>query len=339
MSAFYCEMADRANQQGWRLVVFDPGQDLRHAHVRGWTPTDPAAPRGAWRQMDVPWPAAIYDNTFVHLAVHGYTRALREQAQERGVPLFNPLLPGKWVMHRWLTASTVREYLPPTVRVTSQQILLDALDTWSDVYIKPIGGYGGMGVTRVSRTGDHCRVRVDRTRRGGRREYELTPSALSRWAHRYAHGRHIVQRALPLWRLDGRTVDFRVVVMRGLAGRWRVIGVIPKRAATGGVVTNLVAGGERLSLDYVVQRAEREGFRLPLEELTSVALQAAEAVARHRPRTGVLGMDMGVTEDGGVWLIEVNPKPARSLLTPSMRQRAAQCATEWLVELASRHRR
>ncbi|WP_051662979.1 YheC/YheD family protein [Alicyclobacillus macrosporangiidus] len=338
--AYFRRMALRAAELGAELSVFSP-EDVNWAarRVHAWVPADLDRPEGPWRCVWRPLPQALYENVFVHLAVRGYTNGLRAQARRHGIPLFNPVLPNKWQLYRWLRHTDLARYLPETHRLTAPTQAIAYIHEWRSAYVKPIGGYGGTGVTRVEASRDgRFRVSADRLRQGGAMRRWMTERALATWLTTHARTPHLVQRGLPLMTLAGRKVDFRVVVCRGLGGRWRTVGVIPKRAARDGVVTNLVAGGERLDLARCRALAAREGKVIPVADLEECALAIAKKISARRPTTGLLGFDLGVDDAGRVWLIEMNPKPARSLLDAEMKRMAARLNAEFLVHLARRGR-
>lgn len=323
------------------FVLFDPVDvDWHRRVVRGWCPARATRPFGEWVRRTTGLPDAIYENVFVHLAVSGYSRSLRRHARKLGIPLFNPPLPNKWQMVRWMQRSDLARLAPATAYLHSGAQARKLVDKWALVYVKPIGGYGGMGVLRIERLHhDQYRVSVDRQKGGGgRRRMVLTEEQLERFLDGRRRVPHIVQRGIRLMTVDGRKVDFRVVVQRGADGAWQLVGIIPKVAAADGVVTNIVAGGERMSLSQLQAMAARHGHKVPVDDLTAAALQVARALSRRVPNVGLLGFDAGVDENGRTWIIEVNPKPARSLLSDDMRQQMAVHSAGFAAYLAKRHR-
>lgn len=334
---YYCRMAGRVHEGGARLVLFDPKNiDWQVHRISGWTPANAGQSQTGWMRVSTPLPAAIYENVFVHLAMRGYCTPMRKMARLRRIPLFNPPLPDKWRMVRLMEASALRQYLPETERLRDSDAAVQAIRRWQTAYIKPVGGYGGMGVTRVEALPDgRFRVSVDRPGKQvhSSRE-EVTEQHLRAWIRRRARRTHLLQKGIPLLTIDGRRVDFRVVCQRGSKGEWAVVGIVPKVAAVDGVVSNLVAGGSRASIEELQLRARRGGKQVPVEALERCALQIAEVIGRYRKTTGIVGFDIGADEEGRVWLIEMNPKPARSLLDDPQRRISARLAAEYSLFLA-----
>ncbi|MCL6594167.1 MAG: YheC/YheD family protein, partial [Alicyclobacillus sp.] len=147
---FYRRMAERAAGLGAELAVLAP-EDVRwpENRMRAWVPLQPEQPDGVWKQRWLRLPDVFYENVFVHLAVRGVTGPLRRAAAARVIPLFNPLMGHKWTMHTWLQRAGLGAYLPETHPMRDLDQAIQLICTWGTAYIKPAGGYGGAGVTRV----------------------------------------------------------------------------------------------------------------------------------------------------------------------------------------------
>lgn len=343
---FFRRMALHARGQGVRLALFDPEDVHFHTHsVNGFILVKSADGTDLWERRVLALPDAIYENVFVHLVMKGAARSLRDGATERGIPLFNPLVPGKATLTQWVSIHPeLGMRTPVTERVRQTETILRMLERYGTVYVKPSGGYGGRGVLRVRRAGGGYRVDSDRFRERGSLRTTLSPSDFERFIGRVALARsHVVQQRIPLLELDGGQVDFRVVVQRGRSGDWTVVGIVPKVAAKDGVVTNLVAGGRRMSLAEIGRRFDG---RVPLaadlavsaKNLERAALREAQFLTRRYPTLGIVGYDLGLDRDGNIWFIELNPKPARRLLFPDMQQRAGDLAVDFACYLAERAR-
>jgi glutathione synthase/RimK-type ligase-like ATP-grasp enzyme len=333
-SSFFGRMAVRAHELGARLWICHP-QNPGLSPGRDWSgytlDSSGRFVEGMFRTPD-----AIYENVFVHLVAKGLARPLRQTARARGIPLFNPLVPGKEWMTRWVAAQVgYAMRTPATKRYDGVPVIREMLDRYGTVYVKPTDGHGGNDVFCVRRGGGGFRVDCDRYHVTSSMHRTIPEAKWSIFAIRQFGGRpHIVQQAIPLLQLEGGQVDFRVVVQRGLGGVWRLVGIVPKIAAKGGVVTNLVAGGRRATFGEIAKRLTILHEKKVARELEAAAIVCSEALTRRCPTLGVIGYDLGVDEEGEIWFIEANPKPARTLLFPEMRRRSATAAAEFLVHLA-----
>lgn len=341
-SAHYVRLAEAAAKHGAHLYLFHPQHvSWSQGRVMAWMPEQRGNPRGNWVHRTVRIPDVIYENVYVHLTMKGYVTTLRREVRKRHIPAYNPVLPGKWRMVQLLKQAGMSDYTPQTERLRSTEQVKNRIRAWGIVYIKPIGGYGGMGVSRVEQLADgRYRVAVDRTKsQTAHMRRTMSELELSEWIRLKLHRPHILQRGLKLISVGQRKMDFRVVVHRDIHGRWQLIGIVPKMAAADGVVTNIIAGGERSDLMHLQTAARMEGKRIPADELEEQAKQIAQQISNRFPSVGLIGFDMAVEENGQVTMIEMNPKPARSLLSRPMLERLATHTVGFSLYLARRRRR
>lgn len=335
----YVRIAAAASRLNAQVCLFHPHQvNWSRGRVECWIPENDTRPQQNWVKRSVVLPDVIYENVFVHLAMDGYAVPLRNGASKRGIPLFNPVLPGKWRMVQLLNRAGLRDFTPETERLRDVEQLKSRLHDWDIAYVKPIGGYGGMDVNRVERLGGgRYRISVDRTKtQTAPVRTTMEGRQIQEWVSRRKFRPHLLQRGLNLLTVGERKLDFRVVVHRDVKGDWQLVGIVPKMAATDGVVTNIVAGGQRLDMDALEHLARAEGKNIPTHLLESRAKVIAEQLSKRYPTIGLIGFDMAVEENGKVSMIEMNPKPARSLLSVPMLERLAEHTAGFAVYLARR---
>ncbi len=335
---FFERMALRARKMGARLILFHPDQvNLQKSVVTGYVLSPTLT--STWTQQTMAMPDVLYDNVFVHLAVQGLVHPLRRYAKEHYVPLFNPSLPGKGAITHFVSqVSDTMMRVPQTKIVQNEMTILEMMDRYRTVYVKPTGGYGGRGVLRLTSMPRSIRVECDRFQGDKKLSTVMSQDDFHRFYERIISKRkHIVQQQIPLLQVDGANVDFRVVLGRDRQGEWQVVGIVPKVAAKHGVVTNLVAGGHRLSMNDL----SRIWGSVRTNEISDRLIRSAKVVSRalsKRYQTfGLVGYDLGVDETLHVWYIEMNPKPARRLLFPEMRTKAGDLAVDFAYYLARKH--
>jgi glutathione synthase/RimK-type ligase-like ATP-grasp enzyme len=337
----YVRMAEAAHQHGATLSLFHPHEiDFENHRVHAWIPSTPTATTGGWVKRFIRLPDVVYENVFVHLAVKGYTSSLRREAQKRGIPLFNPVLPGKWRMVEVLKQAGLVDLTPPTERLQDIKHLENRLRQWETVYVKPVGGYGGMDVNRIERLAEgRYRVSADRTQSSNVKiRRTLNRAELEAWVAKRRYRSHLVQRGLKLIQVGDRKMDFRVVLHRDERGEWQLIGIVPKTVARDGVVTNVIAGGQIANVESLATAARQQGKQIPLDVLEQKSKQIAELLSKRFPNVGLVGFDMAVEENAAVSMIEMNPKPARSLLSKPMLERLAVHTVGFSIFLAGRKR-
>jgi hypothetical protein len=205
----------------------------------------------------------------------------------------------------------LREYLPNTSLFTPET-LWEYTDQYPIVMLKPSGGGGGAGVIQLSKLEEGTfRIHVGNSKRvirGRDRTIALLRSM-------FIPKPYLLQPRIQLGRINGRPFDLRVMIQRRKGTPWQVTGWLAKVAGPGYVVTNIArSSGKVLPLRTAI---ELSTIKLPADEILphvrKVALMTAERLGSEYKTLRLIGLDMGIDEDGKPWIIEANFRPAISL--------------------------
>lgn len=218
----------------------------------------------------------------------------------------------KWSKYKILKRSAdLASHLPDT-RPMEESTLWDLLGKYGKVILKPSSSWGGSGVIQVSSKGnDQYKVHAEsrkRTLSGKANLYDYVKKKLSR--------NYIVQRRIPLARVNGRPFDLRVMAQRRKHSNWGVTGKLAKVAGKGYIVTNIARSkGTVIPVESAIQRSALKGSsqKALLSKIDTVALRAAKRLSQSYSGIRTIGIDMGLDHRGKVWIIEANFAPATSL--------------------------
>ncbi|MBS3949068.1 MAG: YheC/YheD family protein [Peptococcaceae bacterium] len=315
-SALFKGLRRYGNQIGALVYAFTSHDvDWSHRLVRASVECS-----GALSVVTLPLPDVIYNrvpNRGLE-RTHHYRNFLRQLAQVKHVYMFNPRFFNKWQVHKWLsTVPEVEEYLPETKPLRSSRDIETILAKYNHAYVKPVGGSLGQGI-----------VRVHRSKSGFVVAYRVGHSNLEHKHHNFAQAaadifsaRHrrnyVVQQGLGLARFRGRTFDVRVTMHRNGLGEWDAVGPAAKVAITGAITTHVHNGGRV----YPLKRVLREVFPGKEDELYAQVVKAGKEIAKALEKStqmklGELGLDLGITPEGNVYMFEANAKPGRMIFAP-----------------------
>lgn len=304
--------------QGTRLAVaafmFSP-RDVRWETQRivGYVFT-PVASGGVWRRHTFPFPDIVYDRMQTRRAEAraGYIQFRRRLRDAVGGWFNEPGFFDKWRLHSLLSENErLRPYLPETRRYAGAEDLEHILRSYATAYVKPVAGSLGLGIMRVRRLRSgftiHYEVGERTVTRGAR-----TLAALHRTVYRLTRGQpYIVQQGLRLATWHGRPFDVRVLMQRTATGKWAVTKMFGRVAALGGVTSNLTRGAEASNIHLLLRHVFGRRHRSRLyKQLYAAGMHCAEQISQTLPGlVGELGLDLGVSRGGRIWLIEANSKP------------------------------
>lgn len=312
---FFQALTRQGSRLGIPTFVFTPADVLwEEGRIIGYVSS--STPRGTgWRRRSFPMPDVIYDRVQTRRAegAPNYAR-FRRRLKDAVGPWFNETgFFDKWTFHEKASRRDgLQLYLPETRSFTGVEDLAPMLERHPVVFIKPVAGSLGVGIVKVSRVSTG---RFAVQHQFGEATYTRRVAGLQslyRLVVRLARGRPcIVQQGLPLARWHGRPFDVRILLQRGADGEWAVTKMFSRIAARGGITSNLTRGAEACNI-HVLLRAvygRRQRARM-FRQLYSAGLYCAQEIAAALPgRIGELGLDLGLTRSGRIWLIEANSKP------------------------------
>lgn len=205
-------------------------------------------------------------------------------------------------------------HLPESLRATPGNIEI-MMQRHHDLLLKPASASVGRGIMRLKLdTRGWSLLYKARTTTDVWKTLRLDKrSALPVWVKRRMEQiPYLVQERLPLVEANGRPLDIRVTVQRGLSGDWSVTGLYAKVSAPGRFLSNLAQGGSAYPAEPLLRRlfppftAARA-----LADTGMLALEAAAYLSGRLPLLADLGMDIGITNLGQIYLIECNGRDQR----------------------------
>ncbi|PWK15515.1 YheC/YheD family protein [Tumebacillus permanentifrigoris] len=325
-----------AQQEGVALYVFTPG-DARWKE--GWVNASIYNPTTqTWQKAKRPLPDLVIPKILGTPAI--WREEVRhDQSQfRRLVPFgtFNNATGNKWTVHQQLYAeAALRRWLPETQLISRPQDVDGLLERHNSVYIKPALGTQGMSIYKLDlekkrepapaksapkTSAPHLLVQHRSASQSLHRRFRLGSPTFHSFVQKkfLARRKFLVQQTLQLLTLrGGRPVDFRWLVQKDGSNSWCITARIARVGAANGLTTNLHTGGEAVLAETLLQK---NGWRDPasrrrlLTEIDDAALAICRTLEENAGRIGELGLDFGITQQGAVYLIEVNPRPGRQML-------------------------
>ncbi len=269
-----------------------------------------------WANKRLPLPDVVYDQIISRTYINKSEVA---QARERLMRLvasryFNPGYFDKWQVQRWLKNDRrTAAYMPDAIRFESVEQSAPFLYQYSDVYLKPVHGSLGIGIIRAQRRPDG-RVFYQIKKKDGslRQEYSGSVSVfLKKFQVRLKKGPYMIQRTLRLKNWQGRPFDIRILLQKDGTGSWQRTKMFCRIAQHGQITSNLSSGGDALAVKQLLKDMY-DGIlvRKIIRQLREVAEAIPLAIEQGGIGTvGELGLDLGLDEEGRIWVIEVNAKP------------------------------
>lgn len=298
--------------------------------------------QGQWTQREFPLPNVIYDQVISRKQEHrkSYAQTRQNLLSLYGDKWFNQGFLDKWKVHEWMLQDPrTSTHVPATQKFTTASSAIKFFRDHPIVYCKPVHGSLGLGIFRIERQIDGAYVYQIKQRHGLPSTHHAATSKdlLNSLKNRLRAQPYLLQEGITLAQLEERPFDIRIVMQRDGKGQWKRTKMFARIAEKGSITSNLTTGGEPASLETILaslfmNRAQR---RRVLQQLRSLSRIVPEVVEHQSNlQFGELGLDFGLDNEGGVWIIEVNSKPWKTTATTKGRQDLVDLSFERPIQYA-----
>lgn len=316
--------------------------DWAKGTVRGATLIGPRG-KETWKFYQFPLPEVVYNRVPHRSAeVSDDVRHCKLNLTSRNIPMFNERFLNKKEMYNWLLDDIrTSELIPVTDRLRSAAGLDRFTKVHPLVFLKPTGGSLGIGILKVQRKAGSFLVRFRRPKekehltRSFERAEELFRFVKTNNPNRI----YLMQQGIRLMHYQGAPTDFRVHLHKNGLSEWEAAGIGAKVAGRGAVTTHVHNGGRVLAGDKVLTEWYGANAEIMREKMVDASIRCAEVLNDYLAGpAGEWGLDVGLDEEGRVWVFEANAKPGRAIFKhPELREagkRSARMVVEYAASLA-----
>ncbi|EIT85873.1 hypothetical protein A374_08559 [Fictibacillus macauensis ZFHKF-1] len=264
-----------------------------------------------WQDYSVPFPVVLYNQVPTRRAEQSdkCQQMMKQLTQQWHIPMFNPSFFNKWDVHECLSShAQAAPYLPYTVLNPDKSTLDQMLSRFGTLFLKPTTGSRGRGVLSISKESNgeyHCRRQIHNT------THLHTYDNLATLTSEIQNTALIVQQGIQLLSHDNGPLDFRVHTNKDGQGRWIISAIGAKLAGTHAITTHLTYGGKALKIHQLFSSYRTKSVLFALKEAALTLSKALDDCTSGI--IGEIGFDLGMDQQGKVWMIEANSKPGRHL--------------------------
>ncbi|KIL40196.1 hypothetical protein SD70_15385 [Gordoniibacillus kamchatkensis] len=223
-----------------------------------------------------------------------------------------PLRRDKYRKYKILKNSGLLSQHVPQTGKLSKSSFYSYLGKYGDIILKPLEGGRGFGVIRVSAPSKD-RSAYELHHENEKKSIKGKDKLYSKVQKIAGSRSYMVQRRIPLATINGRMFDLRVIVQRLSKSKpWKVTGKAVKVAGEGYIVTNIERSkGTVLQLKGALRKSSLNDKSVSslVSNVEKVALSAASRLCKYLTKQRIFGFDMGLDENGKVWIIEANANP------------------------------
>ncbi|WP_299093324.1 YheC/YheD family protein [uncultured Metabacillus sp.] len=251
-----------------------------------------------WGKRTFPIPDLIYNKiSFRKEESSALFLSLKQTFENDGKYFFNPCFFDKWEVYLALVKSTtLNGYLPKTWMFTTINDVLEKLNTYHSLYVKPVNGHKGQGVYKLSYDGTSYYIhKKNQTINYVQADFVQDTEKL------LMKKPYLLQKEIQTDTIDDCKYDLRILCLYE-KGVHKIIGIGVRKADENSIITHVPNGGEIIPFQQVQDRCSED-------KLDWLAETVGRQLIERYGFVGEFSMDVGITPQGEPILFEVNSKP------------------------------
>jgi hypothetical protein len=340
-AAYFAELVSYARKKGVFIYLFyASGINWISRSVSGYTINPVRRSANKWVEGEYPLPDIVYNRIRSRrIEKSSVVLELLKRLEDNGIHLFNTQFLDKWDVYNILRKNVRLITLLPPTALFNYDNMLSFLRKYPELFLKPRDSSVGKGIIKIKKTANGYSFALARSgkpiwhrRSSPEALYEAIVAVIP------DKSRYLVQRGIDLAKINNSVFDLRVQVQKNGEGNWTLTGVGVRAAAPEHFVTHIPNGGSaqpykevierRFGYSINIKRAIQKQFRTIITE-TPAALESISGL-----KLAVLAIDIGIDQQGKMWIIEVNSKPS-SFDEPDIRQAHLKYFTDYCKYLFS----
>ncbi|MFD2671357.1 YheC/YheD family protein [Marinicrinis sediminis] len=262
-----------------------------------------------WRRTVRPFPDVVFNRTYSSQMKRVH-RLERKMGRNR---VFNHITKlDKWSLYHvmnTMSASMPSTSLPKTV-LYHPDTLISMIQSHPNLMIKATRSSLGRNIWWVSRSDHVYTVFQDMNTPLHTAQTSEELRTLLHMILPPTH-RYLIQQKLELLQIDGRCVDFRIMIQKNRYGSWEATGSLARIAYKAYFVTNMTK--QVTDIPTILERAGFSSDQITcyMRNIHRLCLHHAASIDLSGLHFGELGFDVALDTSGRIWVLEVNGKPSK----------------------------
>ncbi|MFD2443067.1 YheC/YheD family protein [Bacillus sp. CGMCC 1.16607] len=312
--AYFTEIAIRASELGMTCCRFIPSNIHPVSQQISGSIYDPHTKK--WAATEFPIPTILYDRCFYgdDFQSKQCSSIVSWLKGREDIVFLGYGLPNKLELNHVLKQSVLSPYLPLTQSITNLSVVLEELNQFKRIVIKPINGSQGNGIYYIEYETLPIKVKTFNKNRHIQKEFHDEKKFHTWISTLISKKNYLVQPYLELSNENNQPFDIRILLQKCEDGSWMERGRGIRVGHPDGIISNLHAGGQTESYGLWKQKLspnQKEFIDLEINELLREIPKVLEE--KFLPLFE-LGIDVGMAKDGSIWVLDINSKPGRKVI-------------------------
>jgi glutathione synthase/RimK-type ligase-like ATP-grasp enzyme len=232
-------------------------------------------------------------------------------------------LPNKFELYNVLKRSSLRPYLPPTILIKDSNMVWEVLSLHQRIVLKPINGSQGNGIFYLELKGPSISVKTFNRNQHINKIFSDHKRLLAWLDLLLAKKSYLIQPYLELFNHHHEPFDIRILLQKDSDGNWVERGRGIRTGHSDGILSNLSAGGRISTFDKWKENLSPKLEEFLEAEMNDILSKIPILLEEAFLPLFELGIDIGVTRNGSIWILDINSKPGRNVIlatNPDMKE-------------------
>lgn len=269
-----------------------------------------------WVEEEFPLPSLIYDRCFYGDDEHSKQciPIVSWLKSRNDITFLGFGLPNKLELYETLRNSLVAPYLPYSKTIKNCSEVITSLKKQKKIIIKPINGSQGYGIYYLKKNAKSIHVKTEKNQKIISRIFP-NETKLFQWLEPLLRFRpYLLQPYLELSNSSSQPFDIRILLQKNEQGAWVERGKGIRIGNTGGILSNLSAGGSVLDFPTWSSTLSLANKEYIFNELKFITTHLPQILEKEISPLFEIGIDIGVAKNGALWILDVNSKPGRKVV-------------------------
>lgn len=262
---------------------------------------------GTWKKKEFPFPDVIMNvvGPITPKQTEIYNK-LKEYIPFTSFPVGTKMS----VYNRIKKAKVYSNYLIPYIKIKEPIDVLQFLNNYSKIIIKPISGHHGNQVICIEKDNEVFAIKK------GCNVKNMTRMELFDYISQVqANNKILMQKYITCRRKTGESYDIRIHLQKDGEGKWKNTIIYPKIGSKEKITTNLGQGGKiGILKNFLYDEFGEEYYNIKryLEVFAIKFANHFDGLYNHQ--FDELGIDIGLDENMKIWIYEVNWRPGQMFI-------------------------
>ncbi|MFD0711569.1 YheC/YheD family protein [Paenibacillus sp. GCM10027626] len=288
-----------AREYGAETIFFNPDSiDFKQKLIHGLS-----YHQGSWQKRVSYFPDVVYNDIPTRKE-----EGIYKQLEEEGIPFTTHRLGRNKlsIQEKMSQDAVLSAYAIETTPYNDAEQFLAFLDKHKKVFLKPNRGHKGLGIYRFDQAGDRV---IYQNFDGKITNFSLAETKIFVAAIPEVIYHHL-QPQITSATQDGRPYVIRSYVGRTGDGSWKTMFHYAAISLNGNNVVNVSRGSSFSYIEMFLENNFGDQHTMMLKTLNRLGMTVAERVQSFvEPQIDALGIDLGITPEGKIYIYEVNSYP------------------------------